>query len=92
MASGIDEENATVNTGILNVTVTDSSQLLTQISAVLVLDVFHNWIPAYLNCQNSYTIRDLERIVVPVFVIDHVAISRRVDDVQPEAYTVLSDN
>ena len=29
---------------------------------------------------------------LPVLVVDHVSVSRRVDDVQPQSYTILSDN
>ena len=46
MASGVDEVQAAVNAGILNIPFTLSSQLLAQISRVLILDVFDDRIPA----------------------------------------------
>ena len=44
--SRIDEEQAAMDTGVLDVSVTHSSELLAQVRAVLVLDVFDNRIPA----------------------------------------------
>lgn len=46
MASGVDEVQAAVNASILNIPFTLSSQLLAQISRVLILDVFDDRIPA----------------------------------------------
>ena len=46
MASWVDEIQAAVNTRVLDVAVTDSSELLAKVRAVLVLNVFYNWIPA----------------------------------------------
>lgn len=42
----LNEEQAAVDTGILDITFSLSSELLAEISRVLVLDVFHNRVPA----------------------------------------------
>ena len=42
----VDEVQAAVDTRIQDVAVTNSSQLLTKVRAVLVLDIFNNRIPA----------------------------------------------
>lgn len=46
MARWLNEKQTAVNTGILNVAVTLGSELFAKVSGVLVLDIFHNWIPA----------------------------------------------
>ena len=45
MARGLDEEQAAVDTGILDITVTLGREFLPEVCRVLVLDVFHNWVP-----------------------------------------------
>lgn len=46
MARRLDEEQAAVNTGILDVTLTLSSEFLTEVCRVLVLDVLDDRVPA----------------------------------------------
>jgi hypothetical protein len=46
MASGIDEVQAAVDTCVLDVAVTHGSEFFAEISAVLVLDIFNDGIPA----------------------------------------------
>lgn len=46
MARWLDEEQAAVDAGVLNIAVTLSSKLLSEICGVLILDVLHNRIPA----------------------------------------------
>ena len=46
MARGLDEEEAAVDPGILDVSLSLSGELLAQICRMLVLDVLDNWIPA----------------------------------------------
>jgi hypothetical protein len=46
MAGWLNEEEAAVNSGILDVAVTLGSKFLAEVCGVLVLDVFHNWVPA----------------------------------------------
>jgi len=46
MARRLDEEEAAVDTGILDVALSLGGQLLSKIGRVLVFDVFDNWIPA----------------------------------------------
>lgn len=46
MAGWLNEEQAAVNTGILNITVTLSGKLLSKVRGVLILDVFDNRVPA----------------------------------------------
>ena len=46
MAGGVDEVQAAVDAGVLDVTITHGSQLLAKVRGVLVLDVFNDRIPA----------------------------------------------
>lgn len=46
MTSGVDEEEAAVDTCILDVPVANRGKLFTEIRAVLVLDIFDNRVPA----------------------------------------------
>jgi hypothetical protein len=42
----LDEEEAAVDTGVLDISLTLSCELLSKICGVLVLNVLDNWIPA----------------------------------------------
>ena len=46
MAGRLDEEQAAVDTGILDVSLTLSCEFLSEVCRVLVLDVLDDWIPA----------------------------------------------
>lgn len=46
MAGGLDEEQAAVDTGILDVALTLSSEFLAQVGGVLILDILDNGVPA----------------------------------------------
>lgn len=46
MARRLDEEQAAVDTGVLDVSLTLSCELLSEVCGVLVLDVLDDWIPA----------------------------------------------
>ena len=46
MARRLNEEQAAVNAGILDIAITLSGKLLPEVRRVLILDVLHNWVPA----------------------------------------------
>lgn len=46
VARGLDEEQAAVDTGILNVSLTLSSEFLSQVRGVLILDILDDRVPA----------------------------------------------
>lgn len=46
MTGRLDEEEAAVNAGILDVTLSLSGELLAEVRRVLVLDVLDDWVPA----------------------------------------------
>lgn len=46
MARGLDEEQAAVDAGILDITLTLGCEFLSEVCGVLVLDVLDNWVPA----------------------------------------------
>lgn len=73
VARGLDEEEAAVDAGILDISLSLSSKLLPEVCRVLVLDVLHNWVPASL-------------------VVYLVTVTRGINNVQPQADTVLLDN
>lgn len=70
VTGGRDEVQAAVDAGVLDVALALCGELLSEVGAVLVLDVLDDWVPAAV-------------------VVDEVAISRSVDDVQAEAHAVL---
>jgi hypothetical protein len=53
MTSGVDEEQTAVNTRVLDIAVTHGGKLLTEVGAVLVLDVFHDRVPAMHQCESN---------------------------------------
>lgn len=61
MAGRLDEEQTAVNTGILDVPVTLSGKLLAEVCGVLILDVFHDGIPA------SSTLARLQMLRVHIY-------------------------
>ena len=89
MPSGADKVEAAVDTRILNVPVTHSRQFLAQIRAVLVLDVFHDGVPATTHHENTSHHKICHP---PVFIVDLVTVPRRVDNVQAKLDTVFSDH
>lgn len=48
MAGGLDEEQAAVDTGVLDVALTLRSELLAEVCGVLIFDVLDNGVPAGL--------------------------------------------
>ncbi len=46
MTGGLDEEQAAVDTGILDISLTLGCELLSEVCRVLVLDVLDDWVPA----------------------------------------------
>jgi hypothetical protein len=79
MPRWLNEEQATVNTGILYVTVTLSGKFLSQVRGMLVLNIFHNGVPT-----GEELARPLRRpvdCVIPSIVIDLITVSRCVDNV-----------
>ncbi len=53
VASGVNEEEGTVDTGVLNVTVALRGELLAKVGAVLVLDVLYNRVPAARHMEDA---------------------------------------
>lgn len=101
MTGGLDEEQAAVDAGILNVALTLSSKLLAKICGVLILDVLDNGVPASATSVLIYSIQiecekaasELFRgLFVPAVVVDLVSVARCVDDVQAETHAVLLDD
>lgn len=62
MAGGLNEEQAAVDTGILNVALTLSSELLAKVCGVLILDILDNRVPANATSvpvyNNAYRIQN----------------------------------
>ena len=73
MAGGLNEEEAAVNSGILNISFALSGEFFSKICGMLILDILDNWIPASI-------------------VIDLVAISRGINNVQPQTNSILLNN
>ena len=93
VAGRVDEEQAAVDTRVLDMAVTLRGELLAEVRAVLVLDVLDDRIPAKDKSQPKHTKAGLEDTWnAPVFVIDHVTVAWRVHDVQPQTYAIFTDN
>lgn len=73
VAGGLDEEQAAVDAGILDVALALGRELLAQVRRVLILDVLDDGVPAAV-------------------VVDQVAVAGGVDNVEPQADTVLLDD
>lgn len=77
-----------MNASILDVSLTLSSELLAEVRAVLVFDVFHNWIPTRSVSQRG----GLWTKVLPSVIVDLVTVSRCVYNIQSESDTVFLNN
>ena len=78
-----------MDTGILNVSFSLRCELLAQVCGVLVLDVFHNRVPAS-PCQLLPASEDSS--FSPSVIVDLVAVARGIDNIQSQANTVLFDH
>ena len=51
VSSRVDEKEAAVNAGVLDVAITNGGEFLAKVGAVLILNIFHNRVPAVvLSC------------------------------------------
>lgn len=73
MARGLDEEQAAVDTGVLDIPLTLSSEFFSEVCRVLVLDVLDDWVPASV-------------------VVNLIAITRGIDNVQTQTNAIFFDN
>ena len=93
MASGVDKEETAVDTRVLDVPITHRGELFAQVGTMLVFDVFNNGVPAMKKKGSEYICELCKQpLRVPVFVVDLVAVPRRVNNVQSEFHTVLNDD
>lgn len=46
MARGLNEEQAAMDAGILDIAIALSRKFLPKVCGVLILDIFHDWVPA----------------------------------------------
>jgi hypothetical protein len=76
-----------VDAGILDVALSLGGEFLPKIGRVLVFDVFHNGIPTR-NCQ-FYSNNLVGGSGLPSVIVDQVSISRGVDNIEPQSYTIL---
>ena len=90
MAGRLDEEQATVDAGVLNVALTLRSELLAKVGGMLVFDVLHNGIPAGHGHQHQ----ELWGVVdaLPSFIVHLVAITGGVNNIEAEADTIFLDD
>ncbi len=92
--SRVDEEEAAVDAGVGDVALAHGGQLLSQVSAVLVLDVFDDRVPAAQKGGRSASppLQTERGAHSPVLVVDLVAVARSVDDVEAQLDAILNDD
>ena len=93
MAGGLNEEQAAMNTGILNVTLTLRGEFLAKVCGVLVLDILDNGVPARSRGQYIYAMNAAKMYMMgfdsPSVVVHLVTITGCVDDVQAKTNAIL---
>ena len=89
MTGGLDEEEAAMNSSILDIPLTLSGEFFAEVCRVLIFDVLHDRIPAAArqHFHDYHTSKDQ-----PSVVVDLVTITRCVDDIQSQADTILLDH
>lgn len=93
MAGGLDEEETAMDPTVLNVTVPLGGEFLSQIRRVLILDIFDNGVPA----ETGVSIDLLYLLLlllgyIPSVVVDLIAVSRGIDNIEPETNSVFLDD
>ena len=93
MAGWLDEEKAAMDAGILNVSFSLRSKFLAQVGRMLVLDIFHDWIPAVLHPPHRQSQRQdkIEEAgkkartgnITPSVIVHKVTVARGIDNVEP---------
>ena len=82
-----------MDTRILDVSVTHGRKFFAQICAMLVFDIFNDGIPAVSVCtQLRKKLITKEIWHVPSLVVDLVAVTGSVDDIQSKPNTILNDD
>ena len=88
MAGRLDEKQTAVNASILDVAVTLRSKLFAKVCRVLVLDIFHNWVPTSDMLARMKS-RSNRCSLIPSVIIDLVTISGSIHDVESETDAIL---
>jgi hypothetical protein len=92
MTSRIDEVQATMNACILDIAVTHCSEFLAKVSAVLILDVFDDRVPAAEHGVHWAMQVRKQGTNIPALVVDLVTITRSVDNVQSQFDAIFHDD
>jgi hypothetical protein len=85
MTGGLDEEQAAMDAGILDVALSLGGELFAQVCGVLVFDVLDDGVPAR-SCQRRSSSYCLD---IPSVVVDKITVAWGVDDIQPQTDTIL---
>lgn len=80
MSRRLNEKQTTVNTGILDVSLALSRELLSQIRRVLIFDIFDNRVPA---SRISIFLAELNWKSLPSIIVDLVTVARGIYDIKP---------
>lgn len=92
MAGRLNEEQAAVNPGILDVALTLGSEFLAEVGRVLILDVLDNGVPARIRINSTSFSACSKEDFVPSVVVDLVTVARRVNDVQTKTDSIFLDD
>lgn len=92
MARGLNEEQAAVDTGILDVALTLSSEFLAEVGRVLILDIFDNGVPAGFQVSLTILFARKQANSIPSVIVDLVTVARCIHDVQTETDTIFLDD
>ena len=86
MSRWLDEEEAAVDSGVLDVSLSLGGELLAEIGRVLVLDVLDDGIPA-VDDQHCNVLAD--ELYSPSVVVDLVTITWCIHDIESQSYAIL---
>ena len=86
MSRWLDEEEAAVDSGVLDVSLSLGGELLAEIGRVLVLDVLDDGIPA---ADNQHWNEVADRMYSPSVVVDLVTITWCIHDIESQSYAIL---
>lgn len=92
MAGRLNEEQAAVDAGILDVPLTLGSEFLAKVGRVLILDVLDNGVPARMHVNTTSYSAPSEEEFVPSVVVDLVTVARRINDVQTKTDSIFLDD
>lgn len=93
VSGGLNEEEAAMNTSVLNITLSLSGEFLAEIGGMLILDVLHDRIPTTYHVSFQISKLMLSGFGgIPSIIVHLITVAWGINNVQPKANTIFLDD